>query len=99
MRSRCFVGSCEQFGGGRKWHDDGGHDEKEVRHIGMLMACDLVDDYPLIDELWYKLLNNGIYVNITRRSIIICPYLNFPSKELSRNLKKLIDIIEVNYVQ
>lgn len=72
---------------------------KEVRHTGMLMAVALSDDIVDIDKLWNELISNGIFVNIANRTIIICPYLNFPTTQLENCLQKLIETVEDNYVQ
>ncbi|EPZ50735.1 aminotransferase, class III [Bacteriovorax sp. BAL6_X] len=70
-----------------------------VRHIGLLMAIDLNDNIIEANQLWNKLIDNGLFINITKRSLILCPYLNYSPLELENCLDKLLNIIEDSHVQ
>ncbi|POB14178.1 aminotransferase class III-fold pyridoxal phosphate-dependent enzyme [Halobacteriovorax sp. DA5] len=75
------------------------HAIDSIRHIGLLMAIDLSDVIIESSLLWNKLLSNGLFINITNRSLILCPYLNYAPKELEACLNNLLNIIEDSYVQ
>ncbi len=70
----------------------------KTRRIGMLMAIDLIDNKLDMRKLWEELLKRGIFINMTRNTIILCPYLNFPNQELSQKLLILKEVIEDLYV-
>ncbi|EQC44317.1 aspartate aminotransferase family protein [Bacteriovorax sp. Seq25_V] len=62
---------------------------KEVRHIGALMAIEVIEQH----FSWKVFKENGLYINVTGQNIIICPIMTTDLKKLEDALNKVKNLL------
>ncbi len=63
---------------------------KEIRHLGALMAIEVLDQ----KYSWKFFADHGLYINVTGKNIIICPIMTTDLSKLSAALDKLKSLLK-----